>query len=39
VILLDGDVIQPRTRVLRMWIRGREVQLTSRQTELADKWR
>ena len=39
VILLDGDVIQPRTKVLRMWIRGREVQLTSRQTELADKWR
>lgn len=39
VILLDGDVIQPRTKVLRMWIGGREVQLTSRQTELADKWR
>jgi imidazolonepropionase-like amidohydrolase len=39
VILLDGDVVQPRTKVLRMWIRGREVQLTSRQTELADKWR
>ncbi len=39
VIVLDGPVYQPRSKVLRMWIRGREVELTSRQTELADKHR
>jgi imidazolonepropionase-like amidohydrolase len=39
VILLDGDVIQPRTKVERMWIRGQEVELTSRQTELAEQHR
>ncbi len=39
VIVLDGSVVQPRTRVLRMWIGGREVELTSRQTELADQHR
>jgi imidazolonepropionase-like amidohydrolase len=39
VIVLDGDVVQPRSKVLRMWIDGREVALTSRQTELADRWR
>lgn len=39
VIVLDGDVIQPRTKVLRMWIRGAEVPLSSRQTELAERHR
>ena len=39
VIVLDGPVYQPRSKVERMWIRGREVELTSRQTELADKHR
>lgn len=39
VIVLDGDVIQPRTRVLAMWIRGVRVELTSRQTELVDRHR
>jgi imidazolonepropionase-like amidohydrolase len=39
VIVLDGDVVQPRTRVTHMWIRGKPIELTSRQTELAEKYR
>jgi len=39
VIILDGDVVQPRTRVTHMWIRGKRVVLTSRQTELAEKYK
>jgi imidazolonepropionase-like amidohydrolase len=39
VIVLDGDVVQPRTKVTHMWIRGKPVELTSRQTELADRYR
>jgi len=38
VIVLDGDVVQPRTRVTHMWIRGRAQELTSRQTELAERY-
>ncbi len=37
--MLDGPVYQPRTRVLRAWIRGTEIELTSRQIELGDRYR
>lgn len=33
-----GDPLQPRHRVLRMWIDGREARLESRQTRLRDRY-
>ncbi|MEC8422600.1 MAG: imidazolonepropionase, partial [Myxococcota bacterium] len=36
--LSAGDPLQPRYPVLRMWIDGREVGLTSRQTLLRDRF-
>ncbi|MCH8275675.1 MAG: amidohydrolase family protein [Armatimonadetes bacterium] len=39
VILTDGDLLETATRVLRAWIRGREVDLTDKQTRLYDKYR
>lgn len=35
----DGDPLQPRTRMLRAWIGGREVSLGSRQTRLLERFR
>ena len=32
--LCEGDPLQPRNAVLRMWIEGREVSLETRQTKL-----
>ncbi|GDX82960.1 amidohydrolase [Deltaproteobacteria bacterium] len=37
--IADGDPIQPRTRMLRAWIDGREVTLRSRQTTLFERFR
>lgn len=39
VILTDGDLLETRTKVLRAWIQGREVDLASRQTRLYDKYK
>jgi len=38
LFVADGDVLDGRTRVERAWIRGREVDLTSRHTRLHDKY-
>jgi len=38
-IVTDGDPLQTETRVLRVFIQGREVETTNRQTRLADKFR
>lgn len=35
----DGDILDIRTRVLRLWIAGREVSLESRHTRLYEKFR
>jgi imidazolonepropionase-like amidohydrolase len=38
-VIADGDPIQPRTRMRRAWIDGREVTLRSRQTTLFERYR
>ena len=38
VVLFDGDPLQPRSKVDRVFIRGREIELTSRQKQLMEKW-
>lgn len=38
VILCSQDVMEPANRVLRAWVRGREIALGSRQTRLVDKY-
>lgn len=38
-VVADGDPIQPRTRMRRAWIDGREVTLRSRQTTLFERFR
>ncbi|TPW01560.1 MAG: amidohydrolase, partial [bacterium] len=35
----DGDPLQPRTKLRQLFIRGKSVPLTSRQTELFEKYR
>ena len=37
--IADGDPVQPRTRMRRAWIDGREVSLRSRQTTLFERFR
>ncbi|MEC7984143.1 MAG: hypothetical protein VX278_03200 [Myxococcota bacterium] len=37
--LCEGDPLQPRNAVLRMWIEGREVSLETRQTKLRDRFK
>jgi imidazolonepropionase-like amidohydrolase len=39
LILTDGEIIETRTKVLKAWIEGREVDLTNRQTRLYEKYR
>jgi imidazolonepropionase-like amidohydrolase len=39
VILTDGILVEPRTQILRAWIRGRECEMAFRQTRLYDKYR
>ena len=39
VVLTDGDLFEATTRVLNMWIDGREVDLSNRQTDLYDRYR
>lgn len=39
LIAVDGDILDIRRRVTRMWIRGEEVSLESRHTRLNDRYR
>ena len=39
LVIADGDPLEARTNVERAWIRGREVDLTSRHTRLYEKYR
>ncbi|MEO0652796.1 MAG: hypothetical protein AAFZ65_19135, partial [Planctomycetota bacterium] len=39
LVLTDGDLLEPTTRVERVWIDGREASLESRHTELYDRYR
>ena len=39
VFSADGDILDARTNVKRMWIRGAEVTLSDRQTRLYDRYR
>ena len=38
-VATDGDILDPKTSVKRMWIAGREVDLSSRHTRLYDRYR
>jgi hypothetical protein len=38
-IATDGDILDIRSKVLRMWIAGKEVSLESRHTRLYEKYR
>jgi imidazolonepropionase-like amidohydrolase len=39
LVVTDGDILQPTTQVKRLFIRGREVGLSSHQSELGDRYR
>ncbi len=39
VAVFDGSPIQPRSKVVKVFIRGRDIALTSRQKELMEKWK
>lgn len=39
LFVADGDILDIRTAVLRLWIQGREVSLESRHTRLYDRYR
>lgn len=39
VLIADGDILDLKAQVKRMWIRGREVDLSSRHTRLYEKYR
>ncbi len=39
LVIADGDPLQPRTRMRRAWLDGREVSLRSRQTTLFERFR
>jgi imidazolonepropionase-like amidohydrolase len=39
LVIVEGDIFQPRSKVRHIMVRGRDVPLTSRQTELADRYR
>jgi imidazolonepropionase-like amidohydrolase len=38
-VVADGDILEPRTHVLRVWIAGREADLSNRHTRLYDRYR
>ncbi len=38
VVIVDGSPIQPRSKVVAVYIRGRQIDLSSRQKELMEKW-
>jgi imidazolonepropionase-like amidohydrolase len=39
LIAVDGDILDIRTKVRRLWIQGRESSLESRHTRLYEKYR
>ena len=39
LFVADGDVLDLKATVTRMWIRGREIDLSSRHTRLYEKYR
>jgi len=39
LVITDGDILDLKSQVRRMWIRGREVDLSSRHTRLYEKYR
>jgi imidazolonepropionase-like amidohydrolase len=39
LVVSDGDPLQPNTHIRRLFIRGREISLKSRQTKLLEKYR
>jgi imidazolonepropionase-like amidohydrolase len=39
IVLTDGDLFEATTQVLSMWIDGREVSMSNRQTELYERYR
>jgi imidazolonepropionase-like amidohydrolase len=39
LFVADGDVLDLKAKVTRMWIRGREIDLSSRHTRLYEKYR
>ena len=39
LFVADGDILDIRTHVIRMWIAGQEVSLESRHTRLYEKYR
>jgi imidazolonepropionase-like amidohydrolase len=39
VVVADGDLLEPRTRIKYAFIDGRPVQLTSRHTELYEQFK
>jgi imidazolonepropionase-like amidohydrolase len=39
LVRASGDPLQPRTRILGVWIRGRPCSMANRQTRLADQFR
>jgi imidazolonepropionase-like amidohydrolase len=38
LVLADGDLLEARTNVMRLWIRGREVKLDNRHSELYQRY-
>ena len=38
LVLADGDLLETRTQIKQMWMRGRSVDLSTRHTKLADKY-
>ncbi|MBC7798703.1 MAG: amidohydrolase family protein, partial [Pyrinomonadaceae bacterium] len=39
IVITDGDILQPRTNVLHLFINGRKIPITSRHTELYDQFK
>jgi len=38
LVLADGDLLETKTQIKQMWMRGRSVDLSTRHTKLADKY-
>lgn len=38
LVLADGDLLETRTQIRQIWIRGRAVDLSTRHTELSDRY-
>ena len=38
LVLADGDLLETKTQIKQMWIRGKAVDLESRHTKLSDRY-